>query len=215
MTFLGANLLKVFEGGWVPLALGGVVMLMIVTPGGAAPASCSKDAQASRCRCATLVADAGEEAAAVVPGTAVFLTSDPDSAPTALLHSLKHYKVLHEHNVILTVETADTPRVDPDERVQIDADRRALLPRHAALRLHGDAERAEGARDRAEARLAVRHHVDLVLPVAPLAQPAAQSGMPRWQDRLFIQLARRRNDATDYFQIPTGRVVEIGTQVTV
>ena len=55
-----------------------------------------------------------------VPGTAVFLTSDPDSAPTALMHSLKHYKVLHEQNVILTIETADTPRVDPAERVQIE-----------------------------------------------------------------------------------------------
>ena len=59
-----------------------------------------------------------------MPGTAVFLTGDPTSAPTALLHSLKHYKVLHENNVILTIVTADTPRVRPDERVTIETDPR-------------------------------------------------------------------------------------------
>ena len=87
--------------------------------------------------------------------------------------------------------------------------------RRAALRLHGDAERAEGAGDRAQDGLALRHHVDVVLPVAPLAQAVGQSGMPRWQDRLFIGLAKSPSDATDFFQIPTGRVVEVGTQVTV
>ena len=151
-----------------------------------------------------------------VPGTAVFLTSDPEFAPTALMHSLKHYKVLHENNVILTIETAPTPRVDPAERVQHRADRRDLLPRGAALRLHGDAERAEGAGDRAPARLAVRHHVDVVLPVAAGAAsrpriPACRAG------RTGCSSCSRAsaNDATDYFQIPTGRVVEVGTQVTV
>ena len=151
-----------------------------------------------------------------VPGTAVFLTSDPACAPTALMHSLKHYKVLHEKNVILTVETADVPRVDPAERVQIEPLGETFSRVRAALRLHGDAERAEGARHRAQARLAVRHHVDVVLPVAAdAASRRRNSGMPRWQDRLFIGLARSANDATDYFQIPTGRVVEVGTQVTV
>ena len=82
-----------------------------------------------------------------VPGTAVFLTSDPDSAPTALMHSLKHYKVLHEKNVILTIETAPTPRVDVAERVQHGADQRDLLAGDAALRLHGNAEHPEGAGD--------------------------------------------------------------------
>src|SRR5207248_1190637 len=68
-----------------------------------------------------------------VPGTAVFLTSDPTSAPTALLHSLKHYKVLHEHNVILTVESADTPRVKPEERVQIEQISDVVLVQHLVV----------------------------------------------------------------------------------
>ena len=151
-----------------------------------------------------------------MPGTAVFLTSDPDSAPTALLHSLKHYKVLHEKNVILTVETAPTPRVDPAERVQIEPIGETFSRVRAALRLHGDAERAEGAGHRAQAGLAVRHHVDVVLPVAALAAgrrpiPACRAG----RTGCSSGWPRSANDATDYFQIPTGRVVEVGTQVTI
>ena len=77
-------------------------------------------------------------------------------------------------------------------------------------------ERAEGARDRAQAGLELRHHVDVVLPVAALARPSRDIPACRvWQDRLFIGLAKSANDATDFFQIPTGRVVEVGTQVTV
>ena len=151
-----------------------------------------------------------------VPGTAVFLTSDPDSAPTALLHSLKHYKVLHEKNVILTVETAPTPRVDVSERVRIEPVGETFSRVDPAVRLHGDAERAEGAGDRAQARLDVRHHVDVVLPVAPRRSsrpriPACRAGRTGCSSRWRAAA----NDATDYFQIPTGRVVEVGTQVTI
>ena len=73
----------------------------------------------------------------------------------------------------------------------------------------------QGARHRAQARLDLRHHVDLVLPVAPLGAADPRSGMPLWQDRLFIFLAHNADDASSYFQLPTDRVVEIGTQVTV
>ena len=150
-----------------------------------------------------------------MPGTAVFLTSDPQSAPTALLHSLKHYKVLHEQNVILSVVTAPQPTV-PDKRARADgADQRPVHAGDADLRLHGAAEHPEGAGDLPQAGLEVRHHDDLVLPVAALAEASPNSGMPIWQDKLFIGLATPRPDATEYFQIPTGRVVEIGTQVTI
>ena len=106
-----------------------------------------------------------------VPGTAVFLTSDPDYAPTALLHNLKHNKVLHENNVILTVATADTPRVASEERV----DHRAASSEHfSRVKLKfgymESAERAARPRHRAQARLDVRHHVDVVLRVAALDQ---------------------------------------------
>ena len=151
-----------------------------------------------------------------VPGTAVFLTGDPYSAPTSLMHNLKHNRVLHERNIILTIKTEDTPRVPRHERVQIDTVVGHLHPRGRALRLHGNAERAEDPRALPAQGSQHRHRRDVVLPVAALAATTtSKSEMPRWQERLFIWLAGRAEDATDYFQIPTDRVVEVGTQVMV
>ena len=119
LTFLAANLLKVFEGGWVPLALGGVVMLLMYTWRRGSRLLFEKSRKLEF-PLADLVAMLEKRPPQRVPGTAVFLTSDPESAPTALMHSLKHYKVLHEKNVILTIETAPTPRIDDSERVRME-----------------------------------------------------------------------------------------------
>src|SRR6202012_216431 len=119
LTFLAANLLKVFEGGWVPLALGGWVMLLMYTWRRGSRLLFEKSRKLEF-PLADLVAMLEKRPPARVPGTAVFLTSDPMSAPTALMHSLKHYKVLHEKNVILTIESAPTPRVDVSERVRLE-----------------------------------------------------------------------------------------------
>jgi KUP system potassium uptake protein len=151
----------------------------------------------------------------MVQGTAVFLTSDPEFTPTALLHNLKHNKVLHEHNVILTIVTADTPRVPEDERVTISP----VSEHFSAVTLKfGFTEQPNVPRALAIARRR-GWSFDIMSTSFFLSRralkPSPQSGMPLWQDRLFIFLARTANDATDYFQIPTGRVVEIGTQVTV
>ena len=214
-TFLAANMLKIVEGGWMPLALGAVVMMLMYTWRRGTRLLFEKTRK-SEMPLKPLVAKLEKKPPHIVPGTAVFLTSDPEFAPTALLHSLKHYKVLHENNVILTIETADTPRVERRRAGAHRAGGRDVLARDIALRLHGDAECAKSLGDRAQARLAIRHHVDIVLPVAAHAQagspiPACRAG----RIGLFIALTRWANDATDYFQIPTGRVVEVGTQVTV
>ncbi len=150
-----------------------------------------------------------------VPGTAVFLTSTPDFAPTALLHNLKHNKVLHQHNVILTIVIADTPRIPSHDRVTITPVSSGFTL--VALRF-GYVEQPNVPKALAIAR---KHgwQFDIMSTSFFLSRralkPAAHSGMPRWQDRLFIWLARSASDATDFFQIPTGRVVEVGTQVTI
>src|SRR4030088_1741763 len=118
LTFLTANLLKVFEGGWVPLALGAMVMLLMYTWRRGSRLLFEKSRKLEF-PLADLVAMLEKRPPQRVSGTAVFLTSDPTSAPTALMHSLKNYKVLHEKNVILTIETAPTPRIDPSERVRL------------------------------------------------------------------------------------------------
>ena len=103
----------------MPLALGGLVMVVMYTWRRGSRLLFEKTRR-QEMSLDDLVRMLEKKPPIRVPGTAVFLTSTPDSAPTALMHSLKHYKVLHEHNVILTIETADTPRVEPAERVRIE-----------------------------------------------------------------------------------------------
>jgi KUP system potassium uptake protein len=214
LTFLGANLLKVVEGGWVPLAFGAWVMMVMYTWRRGSRLLFDKTRR-QEIPLSDLVRMLEKKPPMRVPGTAVFLTSTPDCAPTALMHSLKHYKVLHEKNVILTVETANRPRVEPDARVRIEQVGETFT--RIALRF-GFMETPNVPRALAVARKQ-GWQFDIMSTSFFLSRralkPAAQSGMPRWQDRLFIMLTRIANDATDYFQIPTGRVVEVGTQVTI
>ena len=214
LTFLAANLLKVLEGGWVPLALGAVVMLLMYTWRRGSRLLFEKSRKLEF-PLADLVAMLEKRPPQRVSGTAVFLTSDPVSAPTALMHSLKHYKVLHEKNVILTIETAPTPRIDPVERVRLEEVSKTFTK--VTLRF-GFMESPNVPKALAIARK-LGWQFDIMSTSFFLSRralkPAAHSGMPRWQDHLFIALSRTANDATDYFQIPSGRVVEVGTQVTV
>jgi KUP system potassium uptake protein len=214
LVFLAANLLKVVEGGWVPLALGGAVMLVMYTWRRGSKLLYDKTRR-QETPLDDLVRMLERKPPQRVPGTAVFLTSDPNSAPTALLHSLKHYKVLHEHNVILSIETTHTPRVPPDRRVRLEPVSATFM---RVLLRFGYMETPNVPRALAIARK-LGWHFDIMSTSFFLSRralrPAQRSGMPRWQDRLFIRLARSANDATDYFQIPTERVVEVGTQVTV
>jgi KUP system potassium uptake protein len=214
LTFLGANLLKVHDGGWVPLVLAAAVMVVMYTWRHGSRLLFEKTRR-QEISLDHLVSMLEKKPPTRVPGTAVFLTSTPDAAPTALMHSLKHYKVLHEQNVILTIETADTPRVHSSERVRME--RVGETFSRVTLRF-GFMETPNVPKALAIAR---KHgwQFDIMATSFFLSRrslkPSPQSGMPLWQDHLFIMLTRIANDATDYFQIPTGRVVEVGTQVTI
>jgi KUP system potassium uptake protein len=214
LTFLGANLLKVIEGGWVPLAFGGLVMVVMYTWRRGTRLLLEKTRR-QEIPLNDLVRMLEKKPPLRVPGTAVFLTSTPASAPTALMHSLKHYKVLHEHNVILTIETEQAPKVETAERVAIERVGQTFT---RVLLRFGFMEMPHVPRALAIARK-LGWTFDIMSTSFFLSRralkPAARSGMPRWQDHLFIMLARMANDATDYFQIPTERVVEVGTQVTI
>jgi KUP system potassium uptake protein len=214
LTFFAANLLKVFEGGWVPLLIAGLIIILMYTWRRGSRLLFEKSRKLEF-PLTELVAMLEKRPPQRVSGTAVFLTSDPQSAPTALMHSLKHYKVLHEKNVILTIETAPTPRIDPAERVRFEEVSATFSK--VTLRF-GFMESPNVPKALAIARK-LGWQFDIMSTSFFLSRralkPAAHSGMPRWQDHLFIALSRTANDATDYFQIPTGRVVEVGTQVTV
>jgi KUP system potassium uptake protein len=214
VVFFSANFLKLFEGAWAPILFGATMVLLILTWRRGTSILISKTRR-TEVPLDTLLRSLEKKPPHIVPGTAVFLTSDPEFAPTALLHNLKHNKVLHENDVILTIITADTPRVPEEDRVRITP-----LSKHfsrVALKF-GYMEQPNVPKALAIAR---RHgwHFDIMSTSFFLSRralkPSAKSGMPAWQDHLFIALARSASDATDFFQIPTGRVVEVGTQVTV
>src|SRR5665213_3000147 len=213
-TFFSANLLKLFEGAWVPLLFGTAMAATIWTWRRGAAILIAKTRR-TEVPLRELIKSLEKRPPHIVKGTAVFLTSDPNFVPTALLHNLKHNKVLHEHNVILTIETAQTPRVDPAERVWMEP----ISDKFAIVRLRfGFMESPNVPKALVIARK-LGWQFDIMATSFFVSRralkPSAQSGMPRWQEHLFIALSRSANDAIDYFQIPTGRVVEVGTQVTI
>ena len=214
MTFFSANLLKLLEGAWVPLLFGLFMALMIWT-WRRGTAILMLKTRRIEVPLNDLIKSLEKRPPHIVKGTAVFLTSDPSFVPTAMLHNLKHNKVLHEHNVILTIETAQTPRVDVAERVRMEA----ISNKFSTVRLRfGFMESPNVPKALVIARK-LGWQFDIMSTSFFVSRralkPSAQSGMPLWQDHMFIAMSRSANDATDYFQIPTGRVVEVGTQVTI
>ncbi len=213
-TFLLATMMKLAEGAWVPVLFGAVLILLIVTWQRGTHILANKTRK-MEVPLETLLRSLEKKPPHIVKGVAVFLTSDPAFAPTALMHNLKHNKILHEHNVILTIITADTPRTTEEERVTISP----VSPHFTRVALKfGYMETPNVPKTLGIARKQ-GWSFDIMSTSFFLSRrtlkPAAHSGMPRWQDRLFIGLARSASDATEFFQIPTGRVVEVGTQVTV
>lgn len=212
--FFSANLLKLLDGAWVPLLFGlamavviwtwrrGVALLMIKSRRAEVPLD-------------DLIGSLEKHPPHIVKGTAVFLTADAEFVPPALLHNLKHNKVLHEHNVILTIETMHTPRVEAADRIRLVKVSEKFSK--VALRF-GFMETPNVPKALVLARK-LGWEFDIMSTSFFVSRrslkPAAQSEMWRWQTKLFVALAKSANDATDYFQIPTGRVVEVGAQVTI
>ena len=213
-VFLSANLLKLLEGAWLPVLFGCFMVLLILTWQRGSRILVNKTRRVE-VPVDSLIRNLEKKPPHIVPGTAVFLTSDPDFAPASLLHNLKHNKILHEHNIILTIVTTDTPRTNDEERIDISpiSDRFTRVAIRFGFMEDPNVPKA----------LAVARKQGLSFDIMSTSfflsrrslKASAQSGMPAWQDRLFIALARSANDATDFFQIPTGRVVEVGTQVAV
>jgi KUP system potassium uptake protein len=212
--FLSANALKIPSGGWLPLTIaGGLVLVMTTWTAGSKLLKEKVHADSIPLTEVTPMLVGPKVYRA--PGTAVFLTSDPTAAPVALLHNLKHNKVLHERNIVLTVRTAQTPRVPDDERLSIARLDAAFAVATASF---GFMERPNVPR---ALMLAARHGVRFDLTTTSffvgrrLVAPASHSRLPRWRRRLYAFLLRNSEDPTEYFGVPPGRVVELGAQVTI
>jgi KUP system potassium uptake protein len=214
LVFFGANLLKLFEGGWLPLGLATLVVIVMVSWIRGTGVVLGKEAQGEM-TLEKLIRHLAAKPLPQVPGTAVFLTSDPDYAPAALLHSVKHFKVLHEQNVILTIRTANIPRVAPEDRVQMTD----LVSGFRQVTLTwGYAQEPDVPEGLALCRK-LGWKFDIMSTSFILSRRSlrlsSRREIPGWMARLFILMARNSAPASDYFRIPAGRVVELGTQVNV
>jgi KUP system potassium uptake protein len=214
MTFLGANALKIPSGGWLPLTIAGALALLMTTW-----VTGSRLLRAKIHEGALPLAEVSPMLVGPhifrAPGMAVFMTSDPAVAPVALMHNLKHNKVLHERNVILTVETMRTPRVRDAERLIITPVDRTFT---TVVARYGFMERPNIPR---ALTLAAQHGLKFDLMTTSffvgrrLVVPARNSVLPLWRHRLYAFLLRNSEDPTGYFGVPPGRVVEMGAQVSV
>jgi KUP system potassium uptake protein len=214
IIFLASNMLKLAEGAWLPLAFGaGLVVVMWTWWRGVR--ILTEKTRSDSPPIGELIAMLHRRPPHRAPGTAMFLTANPDLAPVALMHNLKHNKVLHERNVLLTIETAETPKVREEDRVRIET----LAPDFKRVTLrYGFMESPNVPRTLAQCkRLGLKF--DIMSTSFFLGRrsivPDERSGMPLWQDNLFIFLMKNATSPIDFFKIPPGRVVELGAQVTV
>lgn len=214
LVFVGSNLLKIPQGAWLPLLLGSILIITMLTwvKGSKILMEKSRKDSISMADLAQMLTDRPPHRAS---GTAIFLTSDPDLAPVALMHNLKHNKVLHEKNIILTVKTASTPRVDENERVsicQINDDFKRVTISYGFME-SPNLPKALGVCRKQGLKFDIMATSFFVGRRSVV--PSANSGMPLWQDKLFIFLMKNAANPTEFFHIPPGRVVELGTQVSV
>jgi KUP system potassium uptake protein len=213
LTFFSANLLKVFTGGWVPLMLGGGLIALMATW-----------VRGTRLLRAKLIKEGlpladflkiiAQRPPGRVPGAAIYLTSEPDTTPAALMHSMKHYRVLHEKNVMLRVVNESRPYLDDAERLEITELGGGFW--YLIVR-YGYMERPNIPK----ALTACRKHglkFDIMATTFFLSRrtivASSASNFAAWRRQLFVFLSKNAADPTSFFHLPPGRVVELGTQVS-
>ncbi|RBP17526.1 KUP system potassium uptake protein [Roseiarcus fermentans] len=212
--FFIANLYKVLDGGWVPLMLGGAMFVLMWTWSRGSKILNAKSHRDS-IPMADLIKMLQKSKPVRVPGTAVFLTNDPTSAPSSLMHNLKHNKVLHERVVLLNVRTETTPRVADANRFEITplSSDFTLVTLHFGFMEQPHIPRALAAMRKAGLKFDIMT-TSFFLGRRTL-KAAPNSGMPQWQDKLFIAMSKQAASAPDFFNLPSDRVVELGAQMKV
>jgi KUP system potassium uptake protein len=214
LGFFIANLYKVVDGGYVPLLLASATFIVMWTWSRGSAILMEKTHRDS-IPIRDLLKMLEKSKPVRVPGTAIFLTNDVTVAPSSLMHNLKHNKVVHERVVMMSVRSEPRPRVSPAHRYEIEQ----LSADFLTVKLHfGYMEQP-----RIPTALAGLRKQGLKFDIMTTSfflgrrtlKPAQNSGLPQWQDRLFIALAKQAASAPDFFHIPSDRVVELGAQMKV
>ena len=212
LAFFGANILKIPQGGWFPLVVAGIVFVIMSTW------QRGRQILASRMRervtpLDQLIDDVGSRSIHRVPGTAVFMYSSPDGTPPALLHNLKHNKVLHERILILNVRTEEVPHVPADKRLRITDLGEGF---HQIVVHYGFMESPnipEALEQITRPNLQIEPMKTTYFLGRERLLATDRPGMMKWRERLFAWISRNARPATYYFCLPTNRVVELGAQI--
>jgi len=214
LAFFGSNALKIAHGGWFPLVAGAGIFAIMATW------KTSRKLVWERIKDATLprdlfIADIQANPPQRVPGTAIFMAGNPNGTPVALLHNLKHNKILHERNILLTVLTTEEAHLPAAERVAVEqlpagfqrvVGRYGFMEEPNVMKLLADTPLAGGPIDVAKTTFFLSRETIL---------DTGKARMVRWRKWLFAVLARNASTATSYFGLPANRVVELGMQVEI
>ncbi len=212
-AYFTANLTKVPSGGWFPLVVGLIAFTMLTTW------SRGRKLMVERMREAAMPVKVFISSAATsasrVPGTAVFMTSTPDGVPHALLHNLKHNKILHERVILLTVKIPGVPFVDPDKRCQMEDLGQGF---HRLILKFGFMEEPDVPTALAGITTCgppIKMMDTSFFLARQTLLPSSRPGMAIWREKLFAWMLRNAESAMEFFRLPTNRVVELGSQVEI
>jgi KUP system potassium uptake protein len=214
LAFFSANMLKIEQGGWFPLAVAAIIYLTMST-WRTGRQHLVRERERDALPLETFIASLRPGHPSRVPGTAVFMTGNINKIPNALLHNLKHNKVLHERVVLMTVLTEDIPHVPDDQRLEIRHYEQNI---HTVAIHYGFMDQPNIPRALAQCR-AMQFHFNLLETSFFVGRekivPGHRSAFARWRKGVFIFMSNTMLDATEFFRIPTNRVIELGGQIEI
>jgi KUP system potassium uptake protein len=215
ISFFSANLIKVEYGGWFPLVLG-LAVFIVMTTWRRGRELVVREIKQGGLALSPFIDNITEHPPLRVPGTAVFLTANQNAVPHALLHNLKHNKVLHERNVMLTVDVLETPFADREERIHLTSLGSDFYGLEVRFGFAEDPNIPLALSKCAKAGLPFDlMDTTFFLSRENIVADKRRPGMALWRDRLFVFMARNALPATAFFQIPGNRLIELGTQVEI
>jgi KUP system potassium uptake protein len=213
LAFLGANLVKVPHGGWFPLVAAGLVFLTMTTWKRGRRAL-TQVLMANAIPVEKFLEGIARNPPLRVPGTAVFMHSNVTGTPPALSHNVRHNHVLHERNVLLTAKTQQTPRVDPSERVQVEALGEGFWRMIVNYGFTEEPDVPSALAEAADRSLNIDlNEVTYFLGRETLIPTNRVEHMPVWREKLFVAMQRNATNATTYFRLPTDQVIEVGAHI--
>ena len=212
-AYFGANLTKVPDGGWFPLMIGLIAFTLLTTWAKGRQLMMARMREAAMP--ISIFVDSAANSATRVPGTAVFMTSSPDGVPHALLHNLKHNKVLHERVILLTVKIADEPFVEQETRCKLEdlgQGFHRLIIRYGFMQ---EPDVPEALKRLTGCGPAFKMMDTSFFLARQTLLPSSRPGMAIWREKLFAWMLRNAESAMEFFRLPTNRVVELGSQVEI